>query len=140
MRGSWTTDMSTKKELAAFLRHFALVALAICALFARPVVKTAAAHNGKNHIEGTVSSIEKRKLVVSLQNGRRVSIRLRDETSYRRQESGAPASAADLSIGCHVFIESFGMHGAEQHALEVFIAKPAEAPSHPAVEQGGSNE
>lgn len=132
--------MSTKKEFTAFLRHFALVALAICALCALPGVKTAAAHNGKNHIEGTVSSIEKRKLVVSLQNGRRVSIRLRDETFYRRQESGTPASAADLSIGCHVLIESFGMPGAEQDALEVFIAKPAEAPSHPAVEQGGSNE
>ena len=125
--------MRTGARLKTLLSRTALLAVVLGSSSMSNVL-SASAHNGKTHIEGTVSSIEKKKLVVQQPNGRRVSIRLRAETSYRLRETGVQTTAADLAIGCQVFVESFGMPGAEQDAIEVLIATPTRTPTEPATE------
>ena len=121
-------NLGAARRLRNWCSYVALLAVVVVGDSGR----AALAHNGKNHVEGTVSAIEKKKIVLRQPNGRPVSIRLTESTSYRMRESGLQTTAANLSVGCRVFVESFGMPGAEQAALEILISDPAEEPSEPA--------
>lgn len=103
----------------------------LATLYASPVF----AHNGKGHIEGTVTEIDAKRLVVKKSDGRGVSIRTNQETTYNILGSGASATHAELSVGSIVVVESFGMPGGEQTALEVYFSHPPGMDQHEKAEQ-----
>ncbi len=84
------------------------------------------AHNGKTHIEGTVTEINAKQIVVKDAKGKSISIQVNKDTIYQRNASGPPATRADLTVGASVVIDSFGMPGGEQTALEIHFSVPRE--------------
>lgn len=119
MNGVATTCPSTISWRAASRLGFAIVLLwTLCE------VRLASAHNGKSHVEGIVASVEKRQLVVKQKNGRSVSLRITNDTTYRDPGTGAK-TADSVAVGCEVMVEAFGMPGGEQTALEVLVTGPA---------------
>lgn len=101
--------------------HTIAVIGVLATLYASPVF----AHNGKAHIEGTVTAMDTKQMLVKKADGRSVSIRTNKETTYRIIGSAASATQADLSVGSSVVVESFGMPGGEQTALEVYFSRPS---------------
>lgn len=109
------------------IRTCTIAAIGVSAtLYASPVF----AHNGKAHIEGTVTAMGTKQMLVKKADGRSVSIRTNKETTYRIIGSAASATHADVSVGSSVVVESFGMPGGEQTALEVQFSQSPKMDLH----------
>ncbi len=108
------------------VRHFVATTLAV-------FLSTTAslfAHNGKIHVKGTVTASDAKQIVVKEEKGKSISIRVNRDTVYQRNESGAPAASADLRVGDRVVIDSFGMSGGEQTAMEIHFSAPLDVDRH----------
>lgn len=125
-------DRGRGRRIAAL---FGVIALG---LFLTTDPATVVAHNGTSHLDGTVTSIDGKQIVVTKENGRTEKFRVNAETTYQRLDSSSPVPATDLQVGCLVSVDLFGQPGGEQTALEIRLQPPAAVEPHAAGEASKS--
>jgi hypothetical protein len=79
------------------------------------------AHEGHEHVMGTVSAVDQSHVEVKSKDGKTTSVLLTGDTKYLK--GTAPATAADLKVGIHVVIH-VTPKGDTFEATEVRLATP----------------
>jgi len=98
------------------IRHTAVVLLGILAVL---LPAGLAAHEGHEHkVMGTVTAVDATHLELETQEGEALSIRLTDETEYKKGKE--PATAADVKVGVRAVVTMVEEEG-RQTAKEVLL-------------------
>lgn len=101
--------------------------VALALMTALSAAGLAVAHEGRSHVKGTVETITKHTLVIHSLEGKSVSLRLTDETSYRTAD-GANADRSRLRAGLRVVVEGVEEDGDGIRAKTILVPGPAEGP------------
>ena len=95
------------------------------------------AHEGKEHVMGTISALDGQHLVVTDREGKPVSINLTKDTKYKQGD--APAAVSALMVGARVVVEVTGKPESFV-ASEVRFAPAAAAKDHAGSDEAGHDQ
>ncbi len=101
--------------------------VAMALMTALSVASVADAHEGRAHLKGAVETITEDALVIRSLEGKPVSLRLTDETTYQAAD-GTNADRNWLRPGLRVVVEGVENDGDGVRAETVLLARPPKSP------------
>ena len=87
------------------------------------------AHNGEEHVTGTVAKISENSVTVNTTQGKTVEVALEAKTAFTK--ASQPLAKSDLKVGDRVVIHAAGEHDKLiAHTVQVGAAGAAKAAAH----------